>query len=126
MPSRSLTAPRSFCLHPRYRSVVWIETCQHRVVSFAGQPIPARACQKSLALLGRKPVPDTDSKPTHSFDSTDSGRQFRAEESGIGSLIGNPSDSSKAQVDGRWCVLLLLEIDAVPQHDGAIECQARL
>ena len=27
MPSRSLTAFCSFCLQPRYRSVVWIDTC---------------------------------------------------------------------------------------------------
>ncbi len=26
MPNVSFTAIRSFCLHPRYRSVVWIET----------------------------------------------------------------------------------------------------
>jgi hypothetical protein len=30
MPSGSLTASRSFCLHPRYRSVVWMETCPSR------------------------------------------------------------------------------------------------
>ena len=29
-PRRSFTAHRSFCLHPRYRSVVWIETCPSR------------------------------------------------------------------------------------------------
>jgi hypothetical protein len=33
MPSRSLTALRSLCLQPRYRSVVWIVTCPSRIES---------------------------------------------------------------------------------------------
>jgi hypothetical protein len=79
-----------------------------------------------LSLLGHKPLADTNSEPTHSIDSTDSSREFWAEKFGIGRLISNQSDGSKPKVDSRWSVLLLLETDAVLQHDGATESQAAL
>ena len=97
---------------------------QHGIVSFTRQRIPSRTRQQSLALLNRKPVPDSDSEPAHSFDTADASGQFWAEQSGIGSLISDPSDSGQVEVDGGWCVLLLLEMDTIPQDDGAIECQA--
>jgi hypothetical protein len=61
--------------------------------------------------------------PAHSFHSSHSGGQFWTEQSGVGSLEGNPADRRESQIDGRGRVLLLLEIDSVPQHDGAVECE---
>jgi hypothetical protein len=47
MPILSLTASRSFCLHPRCRSAVWMETCPSRklnLVQFApGEVAQSRA-----------------------------------------------------------------------------------
>ena len=51
MPIRSLTAKRNFCLQPRYRSVVWIETCPRRNWIWSNSP-PAR--RQSLAQLRRR------------------------------------------------------------------------
>ena len=50
MPIRSLTAKRNFCLQPRYRSVVWIETCPSRNWIWSNSP---QARWQSRAQLRR-------------------------------------------------------------------------
>jgi hypothetical protein len=70
---------------------------------------PIHIGQQSLALVGCQ-----HSYPAYSVYSSNSSSQFRTEQTGVGSLKGNPSDSNQSQVDGRWRVLLLFEKDSVP------------
>ena len=73
------------------------------VVPFAAQGIALSGRQQSLALLCREPVPDADSNPADSLDASDSGRQFWAEQSGIGGLIGDsPNGRAKNRFGGRF------------------------
>src|SRR5215472_6494558 len=90
------------------------------VVPFTAERFPIRARQQSLALLWCQPIPDADSDPADSLYSSNSSSELRAEQTGVGSLKRDPSDGSQAEVDCRWCVLLLFEIDPVPQNYGAI------
>ena len=59
------------------------------------------------------------------MNASNSGGQFRTQQTGVGRLKGNPSDGSQSEIDGRWRVLLLLEVDPVAQNDGAAQCQPR-
>ena len=52
--------------------------------------------------------------------------KLRAEETGVDSFKGNPSDGSQAKIDCRWCVLLPFEINPLPQNYGAIQSEPRL
>src|SRR6516225_2168737 len=72
------------------------------VVSLTTERFPIRTRQQSLALVGCQPVPDADSDPAHSLYSSNSSSKLRAEQTGVGSLEGNPSDGSQAEVDCRW------------------------
>ena len=82
--------------------------------------------QQSLALFCREPIPDSDSNPPHSLDSSNSGGEFRTEQTGISCLKSHPSDGRQPEVDGRRCVQLLFQKDSVAQYHGAVEGQARL
>ena len=79
-----------------------------------------------LALLGGKPVSNSNSDPAYSLYSSNSSRQFRTEEARVGSFKSNPAHGSQPEVDGRWRVLLLFEIDPTAQHYGAVEREPRL
>ena len=54
--------------------------------------------QQSLALFCREPIPDSDSNPPHSLDSSNSGGEFRTEQTGISCLKSHPSDGRQPEV----------------------------
>jgi len=81
-----------------------------RVIPLAAKRAPLHAGEQSLALVGGQPVPHPNSDPALSFHSSDSGGQFRTEQTGVGSLKSNPPDRRQSEIDRRGRVLLLLEI----------------
>ena len=85
----------------------------------------SQRCQQPFALLYREPVPDAVSNPADPFDASDSGCQFRAEQSGISGLVGDPPNGRQVQIDRCRRVVFLFEIDPVSEYHGAIEREGR-
>ena len=98
---------------------------EDRVVPLATEGIAVCTGQKPLALLGREPVPNTDTNPADSFDASNSGCQFWTEQSGIGGLVRDPPNGRQAKINRCRRVLFLFEIDPVSEDHGAIEREAR-
>ena len=67
-----------------------------------------------------------DSDLAHSVYSSNSSGQFRTEQTGVGSLESDSANGRQPEVDCRWRILLLFEIDSVPQNYGAVEGEPRL
>jgi hypothetical protein len=63
---------------------------------------------------------------SHALDPANACRQLRTEETGIGRLICDPSDGSEPEIDRGGRVVVLLEMDAIAEHDRAVERQPRL
>jgi len=84
------------------------------------------ACQESLALFGRKPVPNPNSYPARALHASNPGGQFRTEQARIRSFKRNAANCSQTQVDGRRRVLLLFEINPVSKNHGTVKRQPRL
>ena len=82
--------------------------------------------QESLALFGRKPVPNPNSYPAHALHTSNPGSQFRTEQTRIRGFKRAAANCSQAEIDGRRRVLLLFEKDPVPENHGTIKCQPRL
>ncbi len=82
--------------------------------------------QQPPALLGRQPVPELDAETSDALHATDARSQFGAQEARISRLVGDPANGCEPQIDGRRCILPLLEVNPVAENDGAVERQAWL
>ena len=78
------------------------------------------------ALLRRQPVSESHADTAHTLHPPNAGRQFRAEEAGVGCLVRNPPDGGQPEVDRRRSISPLLEVNPVSEHDGAVESEAGL
>jgi len=78
------------------------------------------------SLFRRQPVPEADAQPSHALDTTNACGQFGTQQTGISRLVRDTTDGGQPQIDGRGRVMGLLEVDAIAEDDGAVECEARL
>jgi hypothetical protein len=82
---------------------------------------PARSTPEPAALFGRQPVAQPDAQTSDALHASDACGEFRAEESGVGRLVGHPTHRGQAQINRGRRILPLLEVDAIAQDDGAVE-----
>jgi hypothetical protein len=68
---------------------------EHRVVPFASEILAPRFAQEVSALIDRKPVANTHAYSANALDTANAGGKFGAEQSGISSFIGDPSNRSE-------------------------------
>src|SRR5437764_196244 len=95
------------------------QSCQGSMAESVSGPMSSTA--KLTLCYSGQPVSHPDSDPAHSLHSSNPGGQFRTEQAGVGSLESDPPNCSQSQINRRGRVLLLLEIDPVPQNHGAVE-----
>ena len=75
------------------------------------------------ALFDRQPVSDAHAQSPNSLHAPNTRRELGTEKIRIGCLVGYTTHLGQSEVDGGGCIPPLFEVDAVPQHDGAIERQ---
>ena len=73
--------------------------------------------QESPPLFRREPIPEADTEPADTFDPANAGREFRAEQTGIGRLVGDSAHSRESQVDSGRSLVSLFEVNPVAKHD---------
>ena len=78
------------------------------------------------ALFDRQPVAKGDAQSPHALHATNAGRQFRAEEPSVGSFKGDTADRREPQIDGRWRIVALFQVNPIAQDDGSVERQPGL
>jgi hypothetical protein len=61
----------------------------------------------------------------HALHAPNAGRQLWTEETGVDRLVGDASNGREPQVDRGRRVLMRLEVDAIAEHDRAVERQPR-
>ena len=77
--------------------------------------------QRPTALFGRQPVAKPDAETTNALHTADARGQFRAQEPGVGRLVRDPAHGREPQIDGGRCILPQLEVNPLPEDDGAVE-----
>jgi len=76
-------------------------------------------------LLRCEPIPEADAESAHALHASNAGGQFRAEQPGVGRLVGDAAHRSESEVDGGWGIVALFEVDPIAEHDRAVEREAR-
>ncbi|HTU44237.1 MAG TPA: hypothetical protein VMF91_04210 [Bryobacteraceae bacterium] len=99
---------------------------QYGLVALAAKCLGTATRDKPLSFFSRNPIAGANSKPLHSFDSGDPGRQIRTEQTGVGSLKGKSADRGQPQIDGRRGISGLLKKHSVPQHHNTAERESWL
>ena len=94
----------------------------HRSITQTAGAVCAVTINEALALRSRKPVAHSHAESLDSLHTGDSGRKFGAQQPSLGRFECEPANGSQVEIDSRWRVTELLKIDAVPQHDRAVEC----
>ena len=79
--------------------------------------------EQPSALFHRQPVSDAHAQSPNALHAPNTRRELRTQQTRIGCLVGHTTHRGQSEVDGGRCIRALLEVDAVPQHDGAIERQ---
>jgi hypothetical protein len=77
-------------------------------------------------LLGRKPVPESNTDSSHAFHPADPRRQLGAQKTGVARLVRDASNRGEPKVDRGRRIAPLLKVNPVAQHDGAVEREPRL
>ena len=82
--------------------------------------------QQPAPLLGCEPVAQADAEPAHALHSTNPGRLFGTEQTGIGRFVRHTPDRREPQVDRGRGIVALFEVDPITKDDGAVEREPRL
>ena len=94
------------------------EDSNHGVVTLATKIPIVEDCKKSLSLFSSQPVANPQAVFLPSFHASDACREIRTEKSPIRSLVGEPGNSCKAQVNGGRRLADLFQTYPVSGHDG--------
>ena len=68
-----------------------------------------------------QPFPEAYTDPPHALHPANTGRQLRAQKTGVGGLVRHAANSGQPKIDRRRRVSALFEVDPVMEHNGAIE-----
>jgi hypothetical protein len=71
-------------------------------------------------------LPSRTPSPAHALHPSNPGRQFGAEQAGIGRFVRHTPDCGEPQVDRGRRIVSLFEVDSITKHDGAVEREPRL
>ena len=88
--------------------------------------LPPSRLPQTTCLIGTEPVSKSDAQVLNAPDPPNSRREFRAEKTGIGGLVGETPYRRESSVDGPWSEMAVLKIDAIPGNHDLIEREARL
>ena len=98
---------------------------QHGVVSL-GPHSGARSTLQNRGTLRRaQPIAGAKPKLLDALHSANPGSKFRAEQTGVGSFVCESSNCRKLLVDGVCGQTTGFQVHAVPNHDDAVEGEAR-
>jgi hypothetical protein len=81
---------------------------------------------ETASLLGRQPIAEPDAQLLWPLHPLNASGQFRAQQSGVRSLISEPTNSGKSYVDGSRRQLAIFEMDSVACDDSLVEGETRL
>ena len=98
----------------------------HRVVPQLARGRRRRGLEQPPALLRRQPVSEAHADPPHALHPTNTGGQLGTQQPGVGGLVRDASDRGQPQIDRGRRISALFEVNAVSEHHGAIEREARL
>src|SRR5882762_1414981 len=85
-----------------------------------------RTLEEPPALLGCKPVPESDADPPHPLHSTNSGRQFGTQKTGVCCLVRDAPNGGQPKISCGWRISALFKVNPISKHHRAIEREARL
>ena len=77
--------------------------------------------EQAPTLFGGQPVPRAHADPTDALHATNASRELGAEQSRIGGLVRDASNSGEPQVDGRSRIVSLFQMNPVAEDHGAVE-----
>ena len=97
------------------------EDPEQRPVSLALERIRVRHLPECFCLVGGEPVTETNAEVFRPFDSPDASSEIRAEQSGIGSFVREPTDRREPAVDCARRELTRFQVDSVAGDDGLVE-----
>src|SRR5271166_6745095 len=99
---------------------------KNRPISSALDSVRRRSLPESAGLFSRQPVAQSDAQFSDAFHAPDAGRQLRAQQASVGSLVGEPSHGRQPSIDRSSRELAILEENAITGDHNLVERQARL
>jgi hypothetical protein len=92
-----------------------------RPVTLAFEGFGIRSLPQGARIGRRQAISEPDAQFLDAVHATDPGGEFRAQQTGVGRLVSQPSNCSQPHVDGAWSEIPRFEVNSVPQHDSPIE-----
>ena len=99
---------------------------QESTITFTFEGLSIRRLPQGLALFGRQPIAESDPQLLYTLDPTDAGRQIRTEKPAVRRLISKPAYGAEPQVYRSGCELPGFQVNAIAEHHGLVEGEARL
>jgi hypothetical protein len=100
--------------------------CQDSSIPFPFDGVHIGKLPQGAAFLHSQPIPKPHAQLFRSLHSADACSQIWAQESRVCGLVGEPSDSRQAYIDGSRSEEPIFKVDSVTRDYGLIERQARL
>ena len=82
--------------------------------------------REAVGLFSSQPVPKPNTGPPHAFHRRDACRRFRTQETDVGRLVRHTPNRGEPKIDRGRRIPTLFEVNPVPEHNCAVEGEARL
>ena len=99
---------------------------EDRPIPFALESVVGWRLPKPPSLVSSKPISKPHTQLLHAFDASDARSKLRAQETGIGCFVGEPSYSGESSVDRSRRELPIFEENAVAGDHNLVERQSWL
>jgi len=97
--------------------------CQDSSIPFAFDGVHIGKLPQGAAFLYGQPIPKPHAQLFRSFHSADTNSQIWAQESRVRGLVGEPSDSRQAYIDGSRSEEPIFKVDSVARDGRLVERQ---